>query len=99
MASGMEAMMNALFRSMGFNPQEVMNGVGEFMQTVYNRLEEFDRRMTALETLCREIRDHQKGVEIVGQSDRPGNGADIHATDRDTTGCEAASNPRLIAAE
>lgn len=81
---------------MGINPQEILSGMGEFMQTVYNRLDEFDRRMTALETLCREIRDHQKGAEIVGQSDR----TDICDTDGDTAGCEAAGNTlRLVSGE
>lgn len=98
--NGIEGMMNVLFRSMGINPQEILTGVGQFMQTVYTRLDEFDKRMTALENLCREIRDHQKGLEIVGQSNGPSDRTDICRTDGDTAGREAGSYPlRVVGSE
>ena len=56
MATGMEALMGSLLKSMGFDPAKLQGDIGAFVSDVYARLEAFDKRMTAQEDILSDIR-------------------------------------------
>jgi hypothetical protein len=57
--SGIESMMTALLKAVGFNPVQFREGAEGFVNHVYARLAEFDARMLAQETLMQRILDAQ----------------------------------------
>lgn len=57
--SGIESMMTALLKAVGFNPVQFREGAEGFVNHVYARLAEFDARMVAQETLMQRILDTQ----------------------------------------
>lgn len=62
--TGMENLMRSMLKAMGFNPEELQQGVHGFMTDVFNRLNQYGDRMTRLETLLASI--DKKLDELLG---------------------------------
>lgn len=57
MASGMETLISTLLKVAGFDPAEFSKGISGFISMVTSKLDEFDKRMNALEKLTQENGD------------------------------------------
>jgi len=55
MAGGMEMMVTALVKAMGFDPVQFSQGISGFIGSVQTSMAEFDTRLTRLETMVAEI--------------------------------------------
>jgi hypothetical protein len=65
MAGGMEGLMQTLLRSMGFNPQEFVQGLEKFCNMLVDRLNSFEKRADELAATQQEILSTLAEIRII----------------------------------